>query len=136
MARIVSAVLTGTLASALAGGALVAPAAASPFYGAFAYSPSTGHYGYAFNYSIRDLAQSEALIACESNARRGDCQLLFWFGNGCGTLVRDGRSALQGATLGTGWGDTPNQANAQALQDCSARGGQACTVLETVCTAR
>lgn len=124
--------LAGTLASALASVALVAPALASPFYGAFAYSRSTGKYGYAFNYSIRELAESEALIACESNARQGDCQLLFWFGNGCGALVRDGPSTR----LGTGWGDTPNQANARALQDCAASGGEACAVLETVCTAR
>lgn len=123
-------VRVGLVVAAL-GSLIPLPVLASNLYGAFAYSRSTGKYGYSLNYTDSSFARSQAIIACENIAGAGDCASLFWFSNGCGSLVKGQNKA---AMPGIGWGSTRQTAETMALDDCNNRNGQSCLVIETVCT--
>ncbi len=96
-------------------------------FGAIAYSPSTGAYGYSINYGSKRVAQNRALDKCDEYARTSDCDVLVWFQNACGSLAEgpDG--------YGSGWGTDRSTAERYALESCSEY-SRRCKVTETVCT--
>ena len=99
-----------------------AKASAGPF-GAIAYSPATGRYGYSWNFQSRTAAQNAALRKCGIR----DCRVVSWFRNACGSL----------ATSRYGWGAAANvnlyQAQNTAIRGCS-NYGPGCQVVRTVCS--
>jgi serine/threonine-protein kinase len=106
---------------------LAGPAAADGF-GAIAYSPATGQWGWAQNYATRFGAEWRALQECRSAVGWGqDCRL--------GVVVRNACAAL--ATGAQGWGagqgQTPAQAAAAALASCRGQ-TRGCTVQLRVCS--
>jgi hypothetical protein len=105
-------------------------------YGAIAYSPSTGAYGYANNYTAQNRAESQALIACEASAEAGDCEVRVWFRNACGALARDRQNPIANSYIGTGWHRSQPTAETEALQVCEANGGRQCRVLHSLCTGK
>lgn len=98
---------------------------ARDYYGAISYSPSTGKYGYSYDYNYRSGAESAARNQC---ARR-DCSTLLWFRNACGSLAV-GRNGY-----GSGWGSNRARAKREALKSCRRYTG-GCRVVNTICTTR
>ena len=97
-------------------------------YGAIAYSPSTGAYGWSYDHVSRAAAEGAALAQC--NQRAGDCQVPLWFQNACGALAIG-----DGGGWGTGWGTSRGLAEGYALQTCRQYTGN-CSVRRWACTAR
>ncbi len=95
------------------------------YYGAIAYSPSTGDYGYSYDYSSRYSAEQNAISRCGAY----DCSSLIWFRNACGAL------AVGNNGYGSGWGDTKYRAKREALKSCR-RYSSGCSVRQWVCTTR
>jgi serine/threonine-protein kinase len=96
-------------------------------FGAISWSKRTGVRGYAWGYNNRGAAENRALRECEATAGTGDCRVLLWFRNACGSIAetRDG-------AVGTGWGANPGLAEKYALQSCSQYGQ--CRVSRTFCS--
>ena len=115
------AVLVALLASAGA-------AQARDYYGAIAYSPSTGAYGYSYDHPSRADAEARALAECGNRA--SDCQLPLWFRNACGALASGGNGGW-----GTGWGTSRGLAEGYALSTCRQH-TSGCSVIAWVCTTR
>jgi len=95
-------------------------------WGAVAYGPG-GAWGYAVNYPTRAVAGRMAQRQC-----RGTCNHILTFQNSCGAYAA-GPSAYQHY----GWGNasTRGQAEAIAMQECSARGPY-CQIKVWGCTSR
>src|SRR5579871_6092055 len=86
-----------------------ANAAKADNYGAIAYSPSTGNYGYSYRWPTREKAESVARSYCKET----DTEILTWFkGDWWGCLVMD----LDGEAYGWGWGPTLAVARAKAKE--------------------
>ncbi|MDX2270923.1 MAG: DUF4189 domain-containing protein [Cyanobacteriota bacterium] len=114
-------------ASVLAVGAVVVGSQqAHAGFGAIAYSPATGSYGYSYNHTTQAGAEFAAVQACSAYA--GDCQAQLWFQNSCGALAVSPSGAF-----GTGWGATVALAQAYAVQTCSQYGG-GCYIKYSLCT--
>ena len=109
-------------------------ALATELYGAIAYSKSTGSHGYALNYSLQELAENQAIIACEDAAESGDCTVLLWFRNACGALARHRRTPVAASNIGTGWGQSRSEAEAKAQRVCRENGGEDCDIVRSECT--
>ncbi len=63
-------------------------AAAAQGFGAIAYSPSTGQWGWARNYRTRAGAEQRAMQECRSAAGWArDCSTGVWFRNACEALA-------------------------------------------------
>jgi Domain of unknown function (DUF4189) len=116
-----AAVLVALLASAGA-------AEARDYYGAIAYSPSTGAYGYSYDHVSRANAETAALAACSEHA--GDCQVPVWFRNACAALA-----VGNGGSWGTGWGSSRRLAERFARRTCGEHASN-CAVIRWVCTTR
>lgn len=116
------------MVAAMLAAALVAmPAAASAAeFGAIAYSPGTGSYGYSHNYGSRAQAERVAMGNCLAYA--GDCRVITWFYNACAALA-------VGNTYGYGYGFAPGpkQAASIALANCRIN-DRGCRVVERVCS--
>ncbi|MEN9233488.1 MAG: DUF4189 domain-containing protein [Gloeomargarita sp. DG02_4_bins_56] len=97
-------------------------------FGAIAYNTTNGSYGYGFNFPDRASAEARAIQECEQ-VSQGECKVLVWFQNACGALARD-----QHNNAGSGWGETKEIAQKEAIASCRSIGGTDCTVVETVCT--
>ena len=86
--------------------------------GAIAYSPSTGKFGYGYNYSSRAKAERAAL----SNCRYRDARIVTWVQTGFCALVKG-----SDGSWGTGscWGSTASNLKAieKAKANCRAAGG-------------
>jgi hypothetical protein len=86
-------------------------------FAAIAYSPSTGKFGYAYNYGSRWDAQKAALKRCKAK----DARIVTWVNNGfCALALGDDKSAW-----GVGWsygnGATNTYAKKKALAECAKR---------------
>jgi serine/threonine-protein kinase len=86
-------------------------------YAAIAYSPTTGNFGYAYNYGSRWAAERAALRNCKAK----DAKIVTWVSNGfCALALGDDKSAW-----GVGWsygqGATNTYAKKQALMQCGKR---------------
>jgi serine/threonine-protein kinase len=78
-------------------------------YAAIAYSPSTGKYGYSYNYTSQAGAQRRALAQLNAN----DAKLVAWSRNSYCALAK-GKDNSYGAAYGT----TASQARSRALSEC------------------
>jgi Domain of unknown function (DUF4189) len=123
MLRVLPAALAAALWIASAG-----IAHARDYYGAIAYSPSTGAYGFSYDHYSQAEAENRAMAECR--ARAGDCQLPLWFRNACGALA-----VGSGGGWGTGWGTDQGLAESYAIQTCS-RNTNSCQIIRWVCTTR
>ena len=94
-------------------------------YGAIAYSPSKGLYGYSYDYSSLQGAKYGAISRCHAD----DCKIVVWFKNGCGAL------ATGTGGYGSGWGTTLSGAKHEALKACSLYSPD-CHIVRWVCTTR
>jgi serine/threonine-protein kinase len=115
-------VLTRVLAVAL----LLPTLASAQSFGAIAYSPPTGQWGWSNNYADQASAEARALAECQGAAGHG-CQGAVWFSNACGALAVGPRG------WGTGWGDTVARAHAEAVGVCS-QYSEGCAVQMDVCS--
>jgi hypothetical protein len=102
-------------------------AVAADNFGAIAYSPSTGAYGWSYDYPSRSAAENVALANCRKRA--GDCVIPIWFRNACGAL------AVGSNGYGSGWGTSRSIAERFALQVCGRHTG-GCAIRQWVCTTR
>jgi serine/threonine-protein kinase len=94
-------------------------------FGAIAYSPSSGSYGYSDRYPDREQAESRANKECGRN----DCVAATWFFGHCGALATSSNGA---------WGsdqDTSEQkAQSLAQARCTSQGGTNCVILVSHCS--
>jgi hypothetical protein len=97
----------------------------SRIYGAIAYSPASGAYGYSDNYGSKTLADNRALSECG----RSDCVVASWFYNNCGAVAVSGSGSWAG-----GHGETKASAISDAENECTRQGGSACVVKVTHCS--
>lgn len=74
------------LASALGFTALAAPVMADGMFGAFAFSPSTGQYGWSKNVGDEDGATTQAITGCGVD----DCEMVVVFPSCAALSVGDG----------------------------------------------
>ncbi|MEM7226221.1 MAG: DUF4189 domain-containing protein [Pseudomonadota bacterium] len=99
-------------------------------FGAIAYSPSTGGYGYATEYRSRARAEHIALGECAAYSDGADCQVLVWFRNHCGALA-----ASDDGAYGSAYAAALDAARHQALDYCQAEtDGGDCEILVAVCS--
>jgi len=99
-------------------------------YGAIAYSPSTGQYGYSFDYMTRGDAERRALKGCRQGRDPGDCATEIWFFANCGALAT-GPHAIRGAAYAA----SEAAARKRAMQACTAQSkGKACEIKASVCS--
>ena len=98
----------------------------SRIYGAIAYSPASGAFGYSDNYGSESQADNRALSECGKT----DCVVASWFYNNCGAVV-----ASADGTWGGGHGASLSSAINYAENACTRRGGTACVVKVTHCSA-
>lgn len=83
-------------------------------YAAVAYSPSTGKFGYAWNWHTRSKAEAVAL----SNCKAADAKVVGWVKAGWLVLVvADDNAYGIGTTFGLGASNT--DAMSEALADCA-----------------
>ena len=97
-------------------------------FGAIAYNSEDGSYGYGYNFPDRASAEARAIRECERASQGKACEVLVWFQNACGALARDGRN-----NAGSGWGETRELAQKEAVASCRSIGGSDCAVVETIC---
>jgi len=94
-------------------------------YGAIAYSPDSGDYGYSFSYSSRAGAERRAKRECGKT----DCTIAAWFRNSCGALATGDDGTWAG-----GRGDSESAARRDAQSDCVKEGGKNCEVVHAQCS--
>lgn len=99
---------------------------ASAGYGAIAYSPSSGVWGYSYNYGSRGAAERRALRECR--IRGGGCRSIVWFRNACGALASG-----HGNAYGWSWNTSRAAARRRAMRECRARTG-GCRIRVDVCS--
>jgi hypothetical protein len=95
-------------------GAVAGSAAASADFGAIAYAPKNGAYGFAYGFDSRNGAERKALRECA--ARGKGCQVVVWFTNACGSLAVGKKGGYASA-----WGDNRATARATAIRECRKR---------------
>ncbi len=104
-----------------------APARAQGVYGALAISPSTGAYGYGYNYATDALARDRAMTECRKHAQ--DCRVYATFQRQCIAIARASNNAF-GWALGY-----PNEERPErALNECAARDGNDCKIVTRFCS--
>lgn len=94
-------------------------------YGAIAYSPASGEFGYSDKYANRAQAESRAKQECG----KSDCQVVVWYYNKCGALATDDDGAW-----GADNGDDGARANQAALAKCAEEHGKNCKVIASYCS--
>jgi hypothetical protein len=94
-------------------------------YGAIAYSPGSGSYGYSDNYGSRAEAESRALNQCGKD----DCVIATWFVNNCGALAAGTDHAWAGEIAAS-----EERAKILAQASCRGRSGGNCEVLVSHCS--
>ena len=101
------------------------PVATQQLYGAIAFSPRTGEYGWSRNNASR--AEAEEIAQSNCLKRASDCQLATWFRDACGAL------AVGRAGWGAHWGNNREQAEAAAIDACRQH-TRNCKVVQWQCT--
>lgn len=86
-------------------------------YAAIAYSPSTGKYGYAYNYGSRWAAEAAALAYCEAP----DAEIVVWVNNGFCALALGDEPGVYGVGWSYGDGSSNVAAMNWALYECGKR---------------
>jgi Domain of unknown function (DUF4189) len=95
-------------------------------YGAIAYSPGSGAFGYSNNYANRSSAEKRALSDCG----KADCVVASWFYNDCGAVAISGDGSWGG-----GHGPKLDSARDDAEKACARQGGTSCEVKIAHCSA-
>ena len=102
-------------------------------FGAIAFSPASGAYGYSFEYSTRNQAEKRAIAECKArdgDNRGDDCAVEIWFFDNCGALA-----VGAGKTRSAAYAADKATAIRRALEACKWRnGGAACEIKATVCS--
>jgi serine/threonine-protein kinase len=94
-------------------------------YGAIAYSPDGGNYGYSEQFANRAQAEQRARQECGKN----DCEIATWYYNSCGALAAD-----DDGSWGAAQGSNEQQANRTAQARCANEGGKNCKVIVSHCS--
>jgi hypothetical protein len=94
-------------------------------YGAIAYSPGSGGYGYSDNYGGRAQAESRALNQCGKD----DCVIATWFFNNCGAVAAGTDHVWAGKNAAS-----EERAKMLAQASCQERGGSNCEVRVSHCS--
>jgi hypothetical protein len=94
-------------------------------YGAIAYSPSSGSFGYSYEHANRTQAESRAVRECGKD----DCKVATWFFNNCGAVAAASNGAWGGAQ-----GGSERTAQSAALSRCANEGGTSCEIKVTRCS--
>lgn len=118
------AIVVAALAALLFAGA---PAQAQGVYGALAISPSTGAYGFGYNYDTAAGARDRAMTECRKHAQ--DCQVYTQFQRQCIAIARAANNAF-------GWalGYTGEERTERALNECAGRNGTDCKIVTRFCS--
>lgn len=95
-------------------------------YGAFAFSPDTGAFGYTTKGVSRADAQRKAMSYCNTYAY--DCKIVVNFNKACGAIARGSNGGW-----GADWGYDRYEAQNDALAICR-RHDTGCRVLRWACT--
>ncbi|MBU4530635.1 MAG: DUF4189 domain-containing protein [Hoeflea sp.] len=107
---------------------LVASGAASAeYFGAIAYSPTSGVYGFSYDHGSRRDAEARAISECRMRGR--GCKVAIWFKNACGSV------AVGANGWGTAWAGTRRDAERAAIRNCSRYTG-GCRTLAWSCTSK
>jgi hypothetical protein len=116
---------SGPMFAAALAALLALPGAALADYGAIAYSPSTGAYGYSNGYGSRGSAERAAMRNCRANG--SGCQTALWFQSACGAVAKgpDG--------WGSGWAASKAGAQSQAIASCRQYSGS-CRIVVWSCS--
>ena len=101
------------------------PQAPRRSYGAIAYSPDSGAWGYSEEYGSRAQAEGRARKEC----REKDCEIATWFYNSCGAVAASNNGSWGGAQ-----GDDVRSAQQGAQARCAKEGGTNCKVLFSRCS--
>ena len=104
----------------------------TPTYGAIAVSQGDGAAGITANYSSQRRANDEAVNQCRSGITSGvgACIVVLEYeSNRCGALARSAISA----TMGWASDRSRSDARAKAVNECTNRGGIACSVVLQEC---
>jgi Domain of unknown function (DUF4189) len=96
----------------------------STSYGAIAYSPKNGSYGYSDHYANRAQAEDRAKSECGAS----DCEVATWFFNHCGALA-----ASSNGVWGADHSGNARTAQALAQARCLKEGGTDCEIKVTHC---
>jgi hypothetical protein len=96
-------------------------------FGAIAYGPKSGAYGYSFSWDTQAQAESTAMKNCAQNGN--DCEVAVWFGQQCGAVVSD-----VGTNYYWGLGKTSALAVADAKKTCAKQGGRICQTKVSQCS--
>lgn len=83
-------------------------------FGAIAYSPSTGKFGYSYNYRNRATAEKVAL----QNCRAADARVVGWVNAGFLALALGSDKSCWGIGWSHGSGSSNTEAKDEALEDC------------------
>ncbi|HTS42392.1 MAG TPA: DUF4189 domain-containing protein [Xanthobacteraceae bacterium] len=94
-------------------------------YGAIAFSPGSGSFGYSDNYANRTQAENRAKSECGKN----DCKIATWFFNQCGALAISGNGSWGADHSGREQG-----ARSLALARCAKEGGTNCEIKVIHCS--
>jgi hypothetical protein len=86
-------------------------------FAAIAYSPSTGHYGYAYDYWSRYSAERAALARC----KEPDARIIGWVKAGWLALALSDDNRTYGVGWTYGEGATNTGAKQRAFKECSRR---------------
>jgi len=114
------------MGAALAALLFAMPAVAhADWFGAIAYNPGSGAYGYSIDYPDRYGAENRALYECG-----GGCRVAVWFRNACGALA-----VGYNGGWGSGWGSSRQRGEYEAINACS-RYTSNCAIRAWACTRR
>lgn len=99
-------------------------------FGAIAYSPSTGGFGFSFKYASQRDAEARAIRECLRQANKDDCKVEIWFRDACAALA-EGETGIRAAASASG----QEIANREALENCtSGNKGERCEIKVAVCS--
>ena len=97
-------------------------------YGAIAYSPKNGAYGFSDSWPDQKKAEETALGYCSKNGK--GCKIQVWFYDSCGAVA----AGSGGRKTGWGQGDSAGEAGQQALEKCKKSGGENCEIKTSHCS--
>ncbi|HEY1505109.1 MAG TPA: DUF4189 domain-containing protein [Stellaceae bacterium] len=98
-----------------------------PNFGAIAYSPKSGAWGYSYSWNTKEQAETQALAECRKNGT--GCEVQVWYQRQCGAVV-----SADGENVYWGIGDGTGAAGANALASCKKDGGKNCTIQVEECS--
>lgn len=99
-----------------------------PSFGAIAYGRKSMAWGYSYNWSSRNQAESTAMKNCTGIGK--DCEIMVWFDRKCGAVA----SRSDSTDAYWGLGGSVRQAQGEALNQCAKDKGKGCQVQVSHCS--